>query len=273
MAKKLETLSTLNGLRGVAAIFVVLLHREDWFGRTYPFHNAFLAVDFFFVLSGFVISRAYEDKLKNGMSFVDFVSRRVQRLFPLIFLGVGTAVAISAIKLNMGQAHIDKIFVMTAMAGLFTVPAIWLPEAWSFDPPTWSLFWELSINIVFGLVAARLTGLSLAVGIVVSGLVFIVVSPSIYSGRPDATFDLAWGLPRVTFLFYLGVGIEKIHNVGVFRRFRLNFTAASLLLIGTFTLSDTWGVTSSIACVFVVSVLYPTIVIGAANTQPSGANE
>jgi hypothetical protein len=77
----------LDGLRGFAAILVVLYHMPPYLQRWFACPNAFLAVDFFFCLSGFIIAYSYEDRILRGMSFRDFCSSRLIRLYPLYFLG------------------------------------------------------------------------------------------------------------------------------------------------------------------------------------------
>src|SRR4029079_11491858 len=79
----------LDGLRGVAAILVVIYHLfEAYFPvpANHPEHHGYLAVDFFYVLSGFVVGYAYDDRW-NKMSIGDFFKRRLVRLHPLVILG------------------------------------------------------------------------------------------------------------------------------------------------------------------------------------------
>jgi peptidoglycan/LPS O-acetylase OafA/YrhL len=80
---------TLDGMRGIAAIVVMFIHCLHLDGN-YPgwLQNAFIAVDFFFILSGFVVYHAYAEKLKQGMQFRDYVARRVGRLYPLMAVGL-----------------------------------------------------------------------------------------------------------------------------------------------------------------------------------------
>ena len=81
--------STLDGLRGVAAIAIVVFHFMEIaysdFTKNFIAHG-FLAVDFFFCLSGFVMAYAYDDRLK-GMGLMAFFKARIIRLHPLVVLG------------------------------------------------------------------------------------------------------------------------------------------------------------------------------------------
>jgi peptidoglycan/LPS O-acetylase OafA/YrhL len=81
----------LDGLRGVASLMVVVFHLfEAWAGgdpAKQIINHGYLAVDFFFLLSGFVVAYAYDDRLVAGMSQWDFFKRRLVRLQPMIILG------------------------------------------------------------------------------------------------------------------------------------------------------------------------------------------
>ena len=74
----------LDGLRGVAAIAVMLFHSYHAEGL---FHNAWSAVDLFFLLSGFVIAYSSDEHLQHGMPATQFLLRRLIRLYPMIVLG------------------------------------------------------------------------------------------------------------------------------------------------------------------------------------------
>src|SRR4051812_33009270 len=93
----------LDGLRGVAALVVIVMHRGRWW---YPqggfLGHGYLAVDFFFLLSGFVIAFAYDSRLSAGMSAWRFMGLRLIRLYPLILLGMLLGALWPAIQLAMG---------------------------------------------------------------------------------------------------------------------------------------------------------------------------
>lgn len=79
----------LDGLRGVAALMVIFYHVFEAFATSpidQQFNHGYLAVDFFFILSGFVIGYAYDDRWKT-MTTKDFIKRRLIRLHPMVVLG------------------------------------------------------------------------------------------------------------------------------------------------------------------------------------------
>jgi peptidoglycan/LPS O-acetylase OafA/YrhL len=78
--------NTLDGIRGLAAILVVIFHAEQFFGAR-PFPKSYLAVDVFFLLSGAVVANAYEHRLQSDMSLARFTWLRIVRIYPLYLLG------------------------------------------------------------------------------------------------------------------------------------------------------------------------------------------
>ena len=87
----------LDGLRGVAALMVLIYHIFECFDYT-PVPHGNLAVDFFFVLSGFVIGYAYDDRWQKGLTTVQFIRRRLIRLHPMVVIGVLLGVVLSFLQ-------------------------------------------------------------------------------------------------------------------------------------------------------------------------------
>ena len=81
----------LDGLRGVAAVLVMLYHIGEGFATSpvdQSVNHGYLAVDLFFILSGFVIGYAYDDRWDIGLTVKDFLRRRLIRLHPMVIMGV-----------------------------------------------------------------------------------------------------------------------------------------------------------------------------------------
>ena len=79
----------LDGLRGIAALTVVWFHIFEAFATSHldqRINHGYLAVDFFFILSGFVIGYAYDDRWKK-MTVTEFLKRRLIRLHPMVVIG------------------------------------------------------------------------------------------------------------------------------------------------------------------------------------------
>lgn len=150
----------LDGLRGVAACLVLLGHvtalmqeaSDTWVPRKY------LAVQFFFILSGFVLAYAYEGRLRRGMGVLEFCKTRAIRLYPLIVLAAG----MSAIYWTVADSsfHVNAASVVAMTLNFLCLPASGEPFSFGYfplNPPEWSLFLELLESAFFALVFARLS--------------------------------------------------------------------------------------------------------------------
>jgi peptidoglycan/LPS O-acetylase OafA/YrhL len=206
----------LDGMRGFAAILVVLHH----FGLQLDGSIAgsgYLAVDFFFALSGFVIGLAYQDRLDAGLSFRSFMTLRVLRLYPLVLVGIGFGVvkAIGQIALGDTTAMGIPTFLLslvTALAMLPT-PAAGLVSIFPLDTPCWSLFFELCVNVLFALVLYRWGSRRLLLALLIA---YAALVPGImtHGGTVRALgtnwSDFVWGIPRVAFAFLLGLLLHRL---------------------------------------------------------------
>lgn len=157
----------LDGLRGVAALMVVAFHLFETYSGghfTQIINHGYLAVDFFFVLSGFVIGYAYDDRWSK-MSLGDFVKRRLVRLHPMLIFGAlvgGLLFYFSECSAfpNITQVAWWKVLLSTlACALLIPLPARFDIRGWAegypMNGPAWSLAWEYVANISYALVIRR----------------------------------------------------------------------------------------------------------------------
>jgi peptidoglycan/LPS O-acetylase OafA/YrhL len=205
---------TLDALRGVAAIGVVLFHMKLAFA---PFAapGGYLAVDLFFMMSGVVLSYAYESRFRAGMGTYGFMRARLIRLYPLYFIGTLFGIAVTLASLfGRNIAHWDVSgLLQAALLALFFLPHLSArPESEMFplNIPCWSLFLEILVNLLFvvfwpALSSRRLIAVSILTGSVVAFA--IVHNGSIDLGSTAPTF--AVGLARTTFGFSVGVLIAR----------------------------------------------------------------
>lgn len=204
----------LDGLRGVAAFAVMLFHIRGVVPAFQFFNSAYLAVDFFFILSGFVIDYAYTSRLQTRLSIVGFAKIRVIRLFPLIFAGASLGALVIIIGrgwLHLGQWSnlVSYPFALLALP----VPAFLASQPFSINGPAWSLFFELVANVVFALLLFRLS---------VRQLIFFAVLLAVaycWMGYSNLTIDngsdrqtFYFGFTRVAFPFLMGVIIARLHG-------------------------------------------------------------
>ncbi|MBP3483399.1 MAG: acyltransferase [Alistipes sp.] len=159
----------LDGLRGVAAMTVVVFHLFETYAASASsqiINHGYLAVDFFFVLSGFVVGYAYDDRW-DRMSIWDFFKRRLVRLHPMVIMGT----VLGACFYFFGQGdvfpHIGHVSGWKVLAA-FVMGCLMIPcgpkmdiRGWgemnSFNGPNWSLTWEYLANILYAFVFRRLS--------------------------------------------------------------------------------------------------------------------
>jgi peptidoglycan/LPS O-acetylase OafA/YrhL len=209
----------LDGLRGIAALFIVLFHLPASLQLWFSFPNAWIAVDFFFCLSGFVIAFSYEGRLLRGMRWRDFTVARLIRLYPLYILGTAFVLVSGLLFAKVySNNHLTpyKLILSVLLAALF-MPN--LGGAWTngcifpLDGPAWSLFFDVFANLVYaGLVRLRLAR-SLLVGLIaLICLAMLALYPGSLADVGTFTSTFGYGFARVGFSFCAGVLVFRIYE-------------------------------------------------------------
>jgi peptidoglycan/LPS O-acetylase OafA/YrhL len=163
VAKSKPHFVVLDGLRGVAALFVVIFHFAEMVIGDYSklwIGHGWLAVDFFFCLSGFVIGYAYDNRLAT-MGIVKFFKARLFRLHPMVVLGsVLGLIAFYANPFSSTAAYGAGRIAIIFLASILMVPFGAIHDKghsiFGLNAPAWSLFWEYVANIAFAFVLYRL---------------------------------------------------------------------------------------------------------------------
>lgn len=208
-----RTYRTLDGLRGVAALMVVTRHAGQVFPCN-PFPESFLAVDLFFLLSGFVIASAYEARLLAGQPLSAFMRIRLIRLYPLYLLGLALGLGAQLTSsLASGQPPDPLYLAQALVVGVFMIPAVPpLPMGGStLDGPTWTLLPELLVNLVYAKALRRLST-RMVWGVVAMGATGLVVSERVYGTLDGGWWVAAFPLigARLAFSFFLGVAFFRL---------------------------------------------------------------
>ena len=162
----------LDGLRGVAALMVLLYHVFNdaksfyvWPETVYEFYHGFLGVDFFFILSGFVMGYAY-DRQWDKMTLGSFIKRRLIRLHPMVVMGVLVglvAFIIQGCTKWDGTTVTTEAVMLVTLLGLFMIPSPTslevrgYTEAFPLNGPHWSMFFEYIGSLLYGLVLHKLS--------------------------------------------------------------------------------------------------------------------
>ena len=214
--------AALEGWRGVCACFVALFHFRQLgydniavrshVGALPLVENAYLFVDFFFVLSGFVIATSYGDRLMSrAVSLRDFLALRLGRLYPLHLFTLGLMLAEECYRywfmtftgarkgyVNWGNTPLTFFENSALLQGLH------VSGMTTWNRPSWSISAEFATYVIFALLWTRLGKRSwIANGVVIAGVPFALWK---LKGHIDATYD--WGVIRAVLGFALGVVVQ-----------------------------------------------------------------
>ena len=261
---------TLDAMRGVAAIVVVLYHSAvvtdaACFQATCNVRSGFLAVDLFFALSGFVLSHSYDRPLENGLGIWAFMKKRFLRLMPIYWLAMAAGLPLAAWEVAKGAQSVDGLL-GTAVLNAAILPSLIAtshPNVVSILRPAWSLFFEVWVaNLIFALFWRQLRGAGLA-AMIGGSLVGVVIATqrhgSLDLGPVWETF--AGGFPRVLFSFFVGVALRRLTARAAPPRL------PSLLVVGTAVATffapapRGWEPVFELAC---VTLVYPALIYAGA---------
>ena len=292
----------LDGLRGVAAILVLFYHIFEGFsfaelqnkagdGIITTLNHGHIAVDFFFILSGFVISYAYDDRWKK-MSTWQFFKRRLIRLHPMLIMGAVIGFLAFAFvgfeRWNVNEEATATGWVMIAMMlTMFMIPAVpGIPyevrgngEMFPLNGPTWSLFFEYIGNILYALFMRRISTKLLTVFTVLLGIAhawFFIGNISGYDmigvGWTIDEVNFWGGLVRMLFPFSMGMLLARTFKP---RKIKGAFWICSITLTVLFSvpyIASTGSISLNSLYEFVcIALLFPVIVwIGACGSAGSG---
>ena len=242
----------LDGLRGVAAMLVVAFHLFETYSKGAPYqiiNHGYLAVDFFFVLSGFVIGYAYDDRW-DKMTTWGFFKRRLVRLQPMLVIGA----VIGLLFYLFGDQPMFRLIAETPgwkLALVFVLGCFMIPvrpsmdvrgwdESFPINGPQWTLFFEYIANILYALVFRHLPKWGLAICVAVFAVLtldftlgwdILGIAPN-YQGRVIGGWSLTVeqmyvGFARLLYPFFCGLLISRI---GKFIKVNGGFWWCSLIL-------------------------------------------
>ncbi len=264
----------LDGLRGVAALAVVTFHFMEWvYAADDNFiGHGFLAVDFFFCLSGFVIAYAYDDRMAK-MGVLEFFKSRIIRLHPLVVSG--SVLGLLAFLFDPFGGHLElysagKIF-LTFVCSILLIPLPIIADRsynlFSFNAPAWSLFWEYVANIVYAFVLYRIARSYLLLLTILSAAAICFVayrSGNLVGGWSGPTF---WdGSARISYSFLAGLLIYRSNFI---IKNKLGFFGVAILLFLAFIMpSSKWNwISEPVVVLFYFPLM---IALGAGATLKSG---
>ena len=216
----------LDGLRGVAALTVVRFHLFEAYATSHldqRINHGYLAVDFFFILSGFVVGYAYDDRWTK-MTVRKFLTRRLVRLQPMVVIGA----LIGAVMFytqgcpvwDVSAVPVAMLLVATLM-NAFMIPATpgaeirGVGEMYPLNGPAWSLFFEYIGNVLYALFIRRLSTRALTVLVAAAGCglaAFSVWGPlgDICVGFSLTGENIVGGSLRLLFAFPAGLLLSRV---------------------------------------------------------------
>jgi peptidoglycan/LPS O-acetylase OafA/YrhL len=203
---------TIDGLRGIAALLVVCRHIVPLHGNRLNFPSSYLAVELFFLFSGFVIAHAYDKRFDAGMSFWDFFKARLIRLYPLYFLGFAIAVLTvpGARLVGIKTWPLDPRVIVPNLFMLPTYIVFAGGVLFPFNNPSWTLFFELLANFAYCLLYKVLTTGRLALLVILTAALLLFACFHFHS------LDIGYnrvhfigGFARVAFSFFAGVAVYR----------------------------------------------------------------
>ncbi|MFT0861558.1 acyltransferase family protein [Ancylobacter sp. G4_0304] len=215
-----ERFEALDSWRGICALAVVVYHFgysvDIEFMQSAVLYNAYLFVDFFFVLSGFVVCHAYRDRLGSRRQLGGFLLRRIGRLWPL-HLAVLFALMLAVTLINVAGHHPDRLMIHEG-EGNYSLHALLLNVALlnsmgfygiSWNGPAWSIGAEFYTYALFALVVIisgrRLLPVALAISLAAVGAI-VLFAPSYMNSTAD------YGFIRCLAGFFAGVVASHLHQ-------------------------------------------------------------
>ena len=289
----------LDGLRGVAAAIVLLYHHFEVNGlglTTSPINHGYLAVDFFFILSGYVVGYAYDDRW-GRMSVAAFFKRRLTRLHPMIVLSTVAGLLFFYFGTGgmfplVGETPVGKLLVV-ALLGLLMIPVPVSMDVrgWAEVSPIngsgWTLYFEYFANIIYALFIRRFPRWLLALFVAASAFFTLNVALGwdvfgTLGERPGTAYtmvggwaltapELTIGFTRLLFPFFAGLLLSRM---GWKIRVRGGFLWCSLLLVVLLAMPRVggeahglWNGMYEAACIL---LFFPVVVLMGAGSVTTG---
>ena len=226
---------TLTSLRYLAAIWVVLFHWTAYFpdtvlATTPLIREGYLGVDFFFILSGFILSHVYLQRQAEGrLDYWNFVSRRIARIYPMHLVTLVGMIAFGVLAHRLGLSFAgpwapDEFFALgpgevprEVMAQLLLIHAWGASDGLHFNAPSWSISAELFAYLMFPLFTFGLNRVAKRPGIALAGVVgfILIFAFAVGVGAKRQLFEMSWniGVLRIIPDFLFGIALYRFGSI------------------------------------------------------------
>ena len=275
----------LDGLRGVAAVMVIIFHLFEAHAGgshlTQIINHGYLAVDFFFMLSGFVIGYAYDDRW-NRMTVGTFFKRRIIRLHPMVIMGSIVGAAFFYFQESSCFPPIENtsigtmLLVMLLGCTLLPLPLKFDIRGWTemhpLNGPAWSLYYEYIGNILYALFVRKFNKVALSVLVFVAGCFTVYRCLTAPAGDIVGGWALNWeqqyvGMVRLMYPFFGGLLLSRLG--WLIRLEKRAFWWCSLMLVATISMPHVGGAEhfrlNGLYDAFCIIVIFPLIIFMAAS--------
>jgi peptidoglycan/LPS O-acetylase OafA/YrhL len=224
---------TMDALRCIGVMAVVLYHIGHRFPAAQFATHGHLAIDFFFIMSGFVLAHGYEGKL-GSMSVLRFAQIRLIRLLPLSSLGVliGTAYLLLRWKVHPELSDSLPEIITTSALNVVFIPKLWIAAATKSELfPADGILWSISLELLMSLIWAsgvyrfRTSALAFITAVGAAVAAFCILQ----NGEPDIGYNWSTyfaGVGRAVFGYFAGVVIWRLRP-----RFTLSWQTHALTAV------------------------------------------
>lgn len=289
----------LDGLRGVGAMIIVGFHLFEPYSHgpmDQVLNHGYLGVDFFFVLSGFVIGYAYDDRW-GKMNTWGFFKRRLVRLHPMVIMGTIIGALLFYFSGCSSFPLVDKtpwtkvvlmmLFAFTMLPATMKMDIRGWGETNPLNGPTWSLQWEYLANILYATIIRHFSKTVLAIFVVMSAFLTLNLALNwdvfhVLQNRTDAAYtmiggwsvtpeQLSIGISRLLFPFFAGLLISRFNKL---IKLKAGFWWCSLLLAVVLVMPRIGGIDNmwmnGVYDASIIIVAFPLIVSMGAGSKVSG---
>ena len=296
----------LDALRGVAAIIVLVYHFIEVLGSGITSFHGYLAVDFFYILSGFVIGYAYDDRWKSasnlqGMTLWAFFKRRLIRLHPLVIFGTLIGVMLFYFGMSDELSHIRDahwpeilaciVFACIMIPTPHSIDVRGWQEFNSFNGNSWTLYYEYLANILYALVIRHFSKLVLTVFVAATAMLTIGIGLNfdfwgVMAARPEYqcyTFIGGWsldpdqlllGFTRLLYPFFAGLLMSRcLAGKNINGRDGHGFLTSSLMLAAVLLVPSLQGIANGIFEACCILIVFPFVVFLGARGLVSGKSK
>ena len=263
-----QRLHYLDGLRGIGAVLVMMRHTGDYW--EFAFHRSYLAVDIFFLLSGYVIAFSYEKPLRSGLlTPLDFIKIRLIRLYPTFIVSVVAAALVMPLATPIDQL-LSSTFWLHWGQSLITTPLL-IPDGRHPDENQflmnlvyWTLLLELLVNVLYAYSARWLTNSVLLLIVVLFGLgtaAFAIANNGLNIGWLAQPFHLFGGSTRAIFAIVVGIFLFRHRDRLLIISNNMLSGVFALLLIVLILMSPDFGTANAAIDIVSVTILIPAILL------------